>query len=125
MSASHYQLANLCAIVDYNKMQSDDLNAHVMGLEPIDDKWRAFNWHVRRIDGHSFDQIASALAGARATADRPTVVIADTIKGKGVRYMERVAAWHGSVTLRREEIRQALADLGVPDERQTDYRFHG
>ena len=125
MSAGHYHLANLCAIIDYNKMQSDDLNAQVIGLEPLDDKWRAFNWHVCRINGHSFDEIASAFTDARATTHRPTVVIADTIKGKGVSYMEGVPAWHGSVTLKREEIRQALADLGVPGERQADYAFHG
>ena len=114
MAAGHYQLGNLCAIVDYNKMQSDDLNERIMRLEPLDAKWRAFNWHVRAIDGHDFDQIAAAFADARATADKPTVIIANTIKGKGVSYMEGVPSWHGSVKLKPEEIRQALEDLGVP-----------
>lgn len=125
MAAGHYRLGNLCAIVDYNKMQSDDLNARTMGLEPLDAKWRAFNWNVLPIDGHDFTAIAGALAGARATGDRPTVIIAHTIKGKGVSYMEGVPSWHGSVKLKPEEIGQALADLGVPAARQPEYAFHG
>jgi len=124
MAAGHYQLANLCAIVDYNKMQSDDLNERIMRLEPLDAKWRAFNWHVQVIDGHNFDQIAAAFAGARTTHDKPTVIIANTVKGKGVSYMEGVPSWHGSVKLKPEEIRQALADLGVPPDRQPEYAFH-
>lgn len=124
MAAGHYKLGNLCAIVDYNKMQSDDLNEHIMRLEPLDAKWRAFNWHVVTIDGHDFDEIADAFAEARATRDQPTVVIANTIKGKGVSYMEGVPSWHGSVKLKPEEISQALADLGVPDNRQPEYAFH-
>jgi transketolase len=125
MAAGHYQLANLCAIVDYNKMQSDDLNERVMRLEPLDAKWRAFNWHVRAIDGHDFGAIAAAFAEARATRDTPTLILAHTIKGKGVSYMEGVPSWHGSVKLKPAEIRQALADLGVPPQRQSEYAFHG
>jgi transketolase len=124
MAAGHYKLGNLCAIVDYNKMQSDDLNEHIMRLEPLDAKWRAFNWHVITIDGHNFDDIATAFAEARAKRDQPTVIIANTIKGKGVSYMEGVPSWHGSVKLKPEEISQALADLGVPDSRQHEYAFH-
>jgi transketolase len=124
MAAAHYRLGNLCAIVDYNKMQSDDLNEHIMRLEPLDAKWRAFNWNVIAIDGHDFDQITGAFAQARATPGQPTVVIANTIKGKGVSYMEGVPSWHGSVTLKPEEIHRALADLGVADERQREYAFH-
>ena len=124
MAAAHYKLGNLCAIVDYNKMQSDDLNAKTMGLEPLDAKWRAFNWNVQVIDGHNFAEIAAAFADARATTGKPTVIIANTIKGKGVSYMEGVPSWHGSVKLKPEEIRQALADLGVPTDRQPEYAFH-
>ena len=124
MAAAHYGLGNLCAIVDYNKMQSDDLNARIMAIEPLDAKWRAFNWRVEVIDGHDFGQIAAAFAAARATPGRPTVIIANTIKGKGVSYMEGIPSWHGSVKLKPEEIRQALADLGVPPERQPEYAFH-
>jgi transketolase len=125
MAAGHYRLGNLCAIVDYNKMQSDDLNEAVMRLEPLEAKWRAFNWHVRAIDGHDFRQIAAAFADARATPDRPTMIVAHTIKGKGVSYMEGVPSWHGSVRLEPDEIRQALADLGVPAARHAEYAFHG
>ena len=124
MAAGHYRLGTLCAIVDYNKMQSDDLNERIMGLEPLDAKWRAFNWNVCVIDGHNFDEIAASFAGARAMRDKPTVIIANTVKGKGVSYMEGVPSWHGSVRLKPEEIRQALADLGVPPDRQPEYAFH-
>src|SRR5439155_11275958 len=84
IAAGHYRLGNLCAIVDYNKMQSDDLNERTMRLEPLDAKWRAFNWNAREIDGHDFRQIAAAFADARLHPDQPTVIIAHTIKGKGV-----------------------------------------
>jgi transketolase len=124
MAAGHYQLGNLCAIVDYNKMQSDDFNERTMRLEPLGAKWRAFNWNVRAIDGHDFNEIAAAFAAARAAADKPTVILAHTIKGKGVSYMEGVPSWHGSVTMKPEEIRRALADLGVPPDRQAEYAFH-
>lgn len=116
MCAAHYKLDNLCAIVDYNKMQSDDLNENIMGLEPLRAKWEAFNWHVIEIDGHDFDQIESAFEQARGTKGKPTVIIAHTTKGKGVSFMEGQPAWHGSVTLRPEELEQALRDLGTPEE---------
>jgi transketolase len=125
MAAGHYKLGNLCAIVDYNKMQSDDFNERIMRLEPLGAKWRAFNWSVRAIDGHNFDEIAAAFVAARAESDKPTMIIAHTTKGKGVSYMEGVPSWHGSVTMKPEEIRQALADLGVPQDRQAEYAFHG
>lgn len=113
MCASHYKLDNLCAIVDYNKMQSDDLNSNIMALEPLKDKWLAFNWHVIEIDGHDDDQIQSAFNEARSIKGRPTIIIAHTVKGKGVSFMEGVPAWHGSVTLRQEELEQALQDLKI------------
>jgi transketolase len=125
MAAGHYGLGNLCAIVDYNKMQSDDLNAKTMRLEPLAGKWRAFNWNTREIDGHDFEQIAAAFADARLHPDQPTAIIAHTIKGKGVSYMEGIPSWHGSVTLKPEEIRQALVDLGVPEPQHREYAFHG
>nr|VFJ62324.1 MAG: transketolase subunit A [Candidatus Kentron sp. DK] len=112
MCASHHGLGNLSALVDYNKMQSDDLNANIMGLEPLADKWRAFGWHVQELDGHDFDAIAAALDAAEDVSDHPSVLIAHTIKGKGVSYMEGIPTWHGSATLRDEELERALADLG-------------
>jgi transketolase len=125
MAAGHYRLSNLCAIVDYNKMQSDDVNERVMRLEPLEAKWRAFNWNVAAIDGHDFDAIASAFSEARQRRSAPTAIIAHTIKGKGVGYMEGVPAWHGSVKLKPEETRRALVDLGVAPERHAEYAFHG
>jgi len=116
MCAAHYKLDNLCAIVDYNKLQSDDYNENIMGLEPLRAKWEAFNWNVLEIDGHNFEQIEQAFVTAKESKDRPTVIIAHTIKGKGVSFMEGVPAWHGSVKLRPEELEQALRDLGTPEE---------
>jgi transketolase len=115
MCASHYGLDNLCAIVDYNKMQSDDTNANVMSLEPLGAKWDAFNWGVIEIDGHDFQDIESALRRARGTKGRPTVIIAHTAKGRGVSFMEGSPAWHGSVLLREDEFATALRDLGTSE----------
>lgn len=116
MCAAHYKLDNLCAIVDYNKLQSDDYNENIMGLEPLRAKWEAFNWNVLEIDGHNFEQIEQAFLTAKESKDRPTVIIAHTIKGKGVSFMEGVPAWHGSVKLRPKELEQALRDLGTQEE---------
>lgn len=121
MCAAHYGLDNLCAIVDYNKMQSDDLNENIMKLEPLKDKFLSFNWHVIEIDGHEFDQIESAFSEARSIKEKPTVILAHTIKGKGVSYMESSPLWHGSVALRDEELVRALSDLGVPDSEAAQY----
>ena len=115
MFAGHHRLTNLCAIVDYNKMQSDDLNETIMGLAPLADKWRAFGWRVEEIDGHDLGAIAAAFAGFRATTERPTAILAHTIKGKGVSFMEGVPSWHGSVTMRDADTIQSLRDLGVAE----------
>jgi transketolase len=114
MFAAQYHLDNLCVIIDYNKMQSDDLNENIIGLEPLADKWKSFNWHVIEIDGHNFEEIGSAFKKARQMKNNPTVIIANTIKGKGVSYMEGSPAWHGSVKLSIEDLTQALMDLGMP-----------
>lgn len=113
MCAAHHGLANLCAIVDYNKLQSDDRNAAIMGLEPLAAKWRAFGWSVAEIDGHDSEQILFALRSAADVTDRPSVIIAHTIKGKGVPYMEDMPAWHGSVKLTRAQATEALQALGA------------
>lgn len=120
MCAAHYQLENLCAIIDYNKLQSDDLNENVIALEPLKAKWGAFNWQVIEIDGHDFDQIINAIEGFKRTRGKPTVIIAHTVKGKGVSFMEGVAEWHGSVKLKPEELKQALRELGTPDDEIND-----
>jgi transketolase len=111
MCAAHHGLANLCAVVDYNKLQSDDRNAAIMGLEPLAAKWRAFGWSVAEIDGHDSEQILFALRSAAEVGDRPSVIIAHTIKGKGVPYMEDMPAWHGSVKLTHAQATDALQAL--------------
>jgi transketolase len=113
MCAAHHKLSNLCAIIDYNKLQSDDRNAAIMGLEPLAQKWRAFGWHTLDISGHDIAAISAALDEARAIHWRPTVIIAHTIKGQGVPYMEDQPLWHGSVKLSREQTETALLSLGA------------
>jgi len=117
MSAAHHKLDNLCAIVDYNKLQSDDRNDNIMRLEPLAAKFRAFDWAVAEIDGHDVEAILTALRRVSATADRPSILIAHTIKGKGVPYMENIPAWHGSVKLTREQASDAMKALGAKFER--------
>lgn len=95
MFASHYGLNNLCAFVDFNGLQIDGPVAEVMNPAPLDEKFKAFGWNVICIDGHNFDQIDMAVKAAK-TSTKPTAVIAKTIKGKGVSYMENAVEWHGS-----------------------------
>lgn len=92
--AAHHRLDNLVAIIDYNKIQSFGRIEEVLALEPFADKWQAFGWHVREIDGHDHGQIKDALARLPAEPGTPTVVLAHTIKGKGVSFMEDRLAWH-------------------------------
>jgi transketolase len=113
MCAAHHQLDNLCVIIDYNKLQSDNRNDVIMRLEPLSAKWRAFDWAIAEIDGHDIAQILSTFRRAGATRKRPSVIIAHTVKGKGVSYMENIAAWHGSVKLTREQAEEALESLGA------------
>ncbi|MBN9555358.1 MAG: transketolase [Alphaproteobacteria bacterium] len=113
MSAAHHKLDNLCAVIDYNKLQSDNHNDAIMRLEPLADKWRAFGWSVAEIDGHDIPAILEALRQAGATHGRPSVIIAHTVKGKGVPYMENIPAWHGSVKLTPAQAEDALTALGA------------
>ena len=113
MCAAHHQLDNLCVIIDYNKLQSDNRNDAIMRLEPLAAKWRAFDWAIAEIDGHDIAQILSTFRRAGATQKRPSVVIAHTVKGKGVGYIENVPAWHGNVKLTREQAEDALSALGA------------
>ena len=96
MSAAHYKLDNLVAFVDYNKLQIDGNNEDVMGIKPLDKKFESFGWNVITIDGHDFSQIEKALQSAKQIDQRPTVIIANTVKGRGVSFMENNAGWHGS-----------------------------
>lgn len=113
MSAAHHKLDNLCVVIDYNKLQSDNNNDAIMRLEPLADKWRAFGWAVSEIDGHDIPAILDALRQAGAAHSKPSVIIAHTIKGKGVPYMENIPAWHGSVKLTPAQTEEALTALGA------------
>jgi len=112
MAASHHGLDNLVAIVDCNRLQIDGPVAEVMNVEPLEDKYRSFGWDVRRIDGHNMQQVVKALEAARDHQGKPLVLLADTVKGKGVSFMENVAGWHGK-TPNAEELKKGLEELGV------------
>ena len=114
MFAPHHQLDNLTAIVDYNKIQSIGKVSEVLDLEPFSEKWRSFGWAVHEIDGHDFDQIERALTGIPFESGKPSCIIAHTVKGKGVSFMENKVAWH-YLPVNDEELQQALTELGVPD----------
>ena len=111
MAAAKWKLDNLCAFVDVNGLQIDGRTADVMPTEPLDKKFEAFNWHVVSIDGHSMEAILAALKEARETKGRPTVIIAKTVKGKGVSFMEGQAGWHGKAPT-DEQFAEAKAELG-------------
>lgn len=110
MAAVHYSLDNLAVFVDYNGLQIDGPITEVMSSEPVGDKWRAFGWHVLDINGHNLRQIMAALDEARNTKGRPTVIVARTIKGKGVSFMEDLVEWHGTVP-KKDQVEQALKEL--------------
>lgn len=102
MLAPHFKLDNLTAIIDHNDLQLDGRVCDIMGLEPLADKWRAFNWHAFEIDGHDMKQILETLDKARKTKGKPTVVIAHTVKGKGVSFMENNVDFHGKAPTPQE-----------------------
>lgn len=110
MFAAHYKLDNLTAFLDYNGLQIDGKTSEVMNSDPLDEKFRAFNWHVINIDAHDYDAIRAALKEARETKGKPTMIIAKSIKGKGVSYMENQAKWHGSAP-NTEQYEQAIREL--------------
>ncbi len=112
MSAAKFKLDNLVAIVDFNKAQIDGLVSDVMPLDPIVEKWRAFGWKVERIDGHNIDAISKGFTWAQTREGTPKMLIADTIKGKGVSFMEKdLVGWHGVAT-NAEQTANALKELG-------------
>ncbi len=110
MFAGKNQLHNLTAIIDRNNIQIDGFTEDVMPLEPLADKYRAFNWHVLEIDGHNFEDIIGAFRHAKAVFEKPTVIIAHTIPGKGVDFMESDYHWHGKVP-KSDEAKLALKEL--------------
>lgn len=110
MSATKWKLDNLTAIIDKNRIQNDTFVNDVMPIDPLDDKWRAFGWHVIEIDGHKMSEIVPALETAQTIKNQPTVIIAHTVKGRGVSFMEDVPAWHGKAPS-LEQAQQALAEI--------------
>ncbi len=111
MFASHNKLDNLTAFMDHNGLQIDGKNDEVVRIEPIDEKFKAFGWNVINIDGHNFEEIFSAIEKSKNTKGKPTMIIAKTIKGKGVSFMENQVGWHGNAP-DREQAEKALIELG-------------
>ena len=114
MEAGHYQLDNIIAIIDCNRLQIDGLVKDVMNVEPLCAKYGSFGWDVMRIDGHDMNQVVDALEQAKAAKGRPIVILADTVKGKGVSFMEDQAGWHGK-TPNYEELTKGLEELALFD----------
>ncbi|HUB50684.1 MAG TPA: transketolase [Terracidiphilus sp.] len=114
MEAGHFGLENIIAIIDRNRLQIDGWVKDVMQVEPLAEKYESFGWHVISIDGHDMNAIVAALDEARAGAGKPTVILASTVKGRGVSFMENVAGWHGKAP-NRAELDAALAELGLTD----------
>ena len=110
MSASHHKLDNLVAIVDRNGIQNDRFTHEVMGIEPFEDKWKSFGWDVSSIDGHSFIEIIPALQRAKSVKGLPSVIIAKTVKGKGVSFMENNPEFHGKAP-NKEELQLAIEEI--------------
>ncbi|MDR0800334.1 MAG: transketolase [Endomicrobium sp.] len=110
MSSAHYKLDNLCAIVDNNGLQIDGATKDIMNVEPLADKYRAFGWSVVEIDGHNLEAIDKAYLQFKAEKGKPTAIIAKTVKGKGVSYMENLAEWHGKIPS-KELVEKALAEI--------------
>ncbi|MBU2599539.1 transketolase [bacterium] len=110
MSAAHYKLDNLCAFLDYNKLQIDGKVEEVMNINPISDKWRAFGWHSIEIDGNKMEEVLKACQEAKEIKNKPTMIIAHTVKGKGVSFMEGMVNYHG-VAPTSEECERALKEL--------------
>ncbi len=111
MLAAHYRLDNLIAFLDHNHLQIDGNIERVLSPEPLADKWRAFGWQVLEIDGHDIAAIRAAVEEAKAVTGRPVMIVAETVKGKGVSFMENQASWHGSAP-NAEQAAQALRELG-------------
>lgn len=110
MSAAKYHLDNLCAVIDVNGLQIDGKTADVMPSEPLDKKLEAFGWHVRKVDGHDVNVLEDAFAQAKMAKGAPSVILAQTVKGKGVSFMENNAGWHGKAP-NEEQYQSARAEL--------------
>lgn len=110
MTASHFKLDNVCAIVDYNKVQENGLVNDIKNLEPLADRWRSFGWHVVEVDGHDIQKVVKAFDECKTIKEKPSVIIAHTLKGKGVPFMELKSGWHGKAP-NKEQLADALKVL--------------
>ena len=110
MAAAHYKVGNLVAVIDRNRIQNDRFTSEAMEIEPLEDKWRAFGWNVVQVDGHDVGDLCDALNSASLNQDTPLVVIANTVKGKGVTFMENNPDFHGRAP-NEQELSDALAEL--------------
>jgi len=110
MTAAHFKLDHVCAIVDYNKVQENGPTNEIKNLEPLAAKWAAFGWNVLDIDGHSLEALKKAFDNFSDTKGKPTVILANTVKGKGVSFMEGKCAWHGKAP-NKEQLAAALKEL--------------
>lgn len=110
MTASHYKLDNLIAILDNNRLQIDGFVKDIMNVFPLKEKWKSFGWHVWEIDGHDFEEIINTLDEADRIEGKPKIIIANTTKGKGISFMENKAEFHGK-TLTKEQLNEALKEL--------------
>lgn len=110
MTAAHYKIDNVIAFVDWNGFQIDGSNDEVMTIKPIDEKFKAFGWNVMVIDGHNYDEISDAVDIAKKGNGKPSVIIAKTVKGKGVSFMENNVSWHGTAP-NAEQTEKALIEL--------------
>ncbi|MFC1705292.1 transketolase [Planctomycetota bacterium] len=111
MAAGHHRVGNLCAVLDHNGLQQHGSVANTMDYSPIAEKVRAFRWHMAELDGHDSEAVVEALNAARKRSLQPTFIVARTVKGKGVSFMENQAAWHGTVTISPEELQTATQEL--------------
>ncbi len=111
LAASHHKVDHLTAIVDRNRISLDSFTEEILALEPLTEKWRSFGWHALEVDGHDFRQLHSGLRQAQETRGKPTVLIAKTIKGKGIAFMENNPSYHSSASLAGEQLERAKAEL--------------
>ena len=111
MTSAHYKLDNLCVIIDNNNLQIDGKVSDVMNIYPIDEKFKSFGFETINVDGHNIQELITAFEQAKKVKGKPTVIIANTIKGKGVSFMENEASWHGKAP-NEEQYMQAMKELG-------------
>lgn len=114
MAAAQFKLDTLVLYLDHNRIQVDGFLKSIIEIEPIDEKWQSFGWHVQRIDGHAIDQILDATALAKANIGKPHMIICDTVKGKGISFAENKVEWH-SHAINDDEYAQALAELAAAE----------